>query len=242
MKILTGLLSILSVVCCWALLPAAAAQTALPNTSPQRQDTEVLRKTVEQFLRTQSAGLPGELTITAGAVDARMNLPICTLPEAFLPPGGRLWGKTTVGVRCNAPSPWTIYLTATIRVVGDYVTAAVPLAPGQTVGAQDVTKVKGDLTAMPNGIVTDPAQAIGRTVAISVQAGTPLRRDILRGQKVVQSGQIVKLVSVGNGFRVVADGKALGNGTEGQIVQASTANGQVVSGIARANGIVEVTY
>lgn len=239
MKILTSLLSIL---CALALMPSASAQTTEPNTASQRQDTEALRKTAEQFLRKQAAGLPGEVTITAGSVDARMSLPACTLPQAFLPPGGRLWGKTTVGVRCNAPSPWTIYLTATVRVVGDYVTAAVSLAPGQTIDAQDLAIVKGDLTAMPNGIVTDPAQAIGRTSAISIRAGTPLRHDILRSRKVVQSGQIVKLVSVGNGFRVTADGKALGHGTEGQIVQASTANGQVVSGVARANGIVEVTY
>jgi flagellar basal body P-ring formation protein FlgA len=236
------LVSALWTLCAVALIPFAAAQTPVTNSSPQRQDTEALRQTVEQFLRKQSAGLPGDVTVTAGAVDARMNLPACPQPEAFLPPGGRLWGKTTVGVRCNAPSPWTIYLTATVCVVGEYVAAAVPLGQGQLVAAHDVIKVKGDLTAMPNGIVTDPAQAIGRTLATSVRAGTPLRHDSLRSPRAVQAGQIVKLVSTGPGFRVSADGKALGHGTEGQIVQASTANGQVVSGVARANGVVEVTY
>jgi flagella basal body P-ring formation protein FlgA len=241
-NIMNYLIGLLSILC--ALTPAtgAFAQTAPANSQPLRQDTEVLRKTVEQFLRKQSADLPGDITITAGSVDARMNLPACPLPEAFLPPGGRLWGKTTVGVRCNAPSPWTVYLTATVRVVGEYVAAAVPLGQGQLVDARDVIKVKGDLTAMPNGIVTDPAQAVGRTLATSVRAGTPLRHDSLRSPRAVQAGQIVKLVSIGPGFRVSADGKALGHGTEGQIVQASTANGQVVSGVARANGIVEVTY
>lgn len=234
------LISMLGILC--ALAPGAFAQATPANAPPQRQDTEALRKTVEQFLRKQAAALPGEITVTAGAVDARMNLAACPTPEAFLPPGGRLWGKTTVGVRCNAPSPWTIYMTATVRVVGEYVAAAVPLGQGQTVGAHDVIKVKGDLTAMPNGIVTDPAQAIGRTLAMAVPPGTPLRHDALRSQRAVQAGQIVKLISMGPGFRVTADGKALGHGTEGQIVQASTGNGQVVSGIARANGIVEVTY
>lgn len=239
MKILTGPLSI---VCALVLMPAALAQIAPANAPAQRQDAEMLRQTVEQFLRKQSAHLPGEVTVTSGAVDARMNLPACPAPQAFLPPGGRLWGKTTVGIRCNAPSPWTVYLSATVRVVGDYVATAVPLAQGQTLGTHDLAKVRGDLTSMPASIVTDPAQAIGRTTAMSLPAGAPLRQDILRSQKVVQSGQIVKLVSIGHGFRVTADGKALGNGTEGQIVQASTANGQVVSGVARANGIVEVTY
>lgn len=239
MKIFIGSFGIL---CALALMPAAVAQTAPANAPAQRQDTEKLRQTVEGFLRKQTAHLPGEVTITAGAVDTRMNLPACPAPEAFLPPGGRLWGKTTVGIRCNAPSPWTVYLSATVRVVGDYVATAVPLAQGQTIGEHDLARVRGDLTSMPASIVTDPAQAIGRTTAMSLPAGAPLRQDILRSQKVVQSGQIVKLVSIGPGFRVTADGKALGHGTEGQIVQASTANGQIVSGIARANGIVEVTY
>lgn len=231
----------------FASIPVAAALAlcALPGKShgqTQRQDTSALRQTVEQFLRVQTAGLPGEVNITVGNVDARTNLPQCAAPEAFMPNGSRIWGKTTVGVRCTTPSPWTIYVSATVQVIGEYVITAAPLAQGQSVGPNDVVKIKGDLTALPIGIITDSNQAVGRTVAISLPSGAPLRGDSLRSQPAVQQGQSVRVVSSGPGFRVSAEARALNNASEGQIAQARTASGQVVSGIARAGGVVEVTY
>jgi flagella basal body P-ring formation protein FlgA len=207
-----------------------------------RQEPAALRETVEQFLHTQANGLPGQVSIAVGAVDSRLNLPACAAPEAFLPPGSRAWGKTTVGVRCTAPSAWTVYVSATVRVQGHYVATAAPLTQGQSIGPNDLTKVKGDLTTLPAGIITDPAQAVGRSMAISLPLGTPLRQDAMRSQQVVQQGQVVRLVSNGPGFQVSSEGRALNNANDGQITQARTQNGQVVSGVAKAGGIVEVAY
>jgi flagellar basal body P-ring formation protein FlgA len=224
---------------------AAVALCVLPGLAhgqAQRQDTSTVRQTVEQFLRVQTAGLPGEVNISVGNVDARTNLPQCAEPQAFMPNGSRIWGKTTVGVRCTTPSPWTIYVAATVQVIGEYVITAAPLAQGHMVGASDVVKIKGDLTSLPNSIITDANQAIGRTVAISLPSGAPLRSDSLRTQPAVQQGQSVRVVSSGPGFRVSTEARALNNASEGQIAQARTASGQVVSGIAKSGGIVEVGY
>lgn len=221
----------------WLLANAVAAQTIAP-----RQDPAALRQTAEQFLRVQSAGLPGQVNISVGQIDARSSLPACAAPEAFMPNGSRPWGKTTVGMRCSTPSPWTIYISATVQVVGEYVVTATPLAQGQLVGSNDIAKVRGDLTMLPNGIVTDPSQAVGRTVTASLPVGTPLRNDALRSQAAVQQGQTVRVVSAGPGFRVSAEARALNNAAEGQVAQARTASGQVVSGVAKAGGVVEVTY
>ena len=55
--------------------------------------------------------------------------------------------------------------------------------------------------------------------------------------------QNVKLISSGRGFSVTADGRALNNAAEGQLVQVRIpASGSVVSGTARAGAIVEVSY
>jgi flagella basal body P-ring formation protein FlgA len=129
-----------------------------------------------------------------------------------------------------------------VQVQGEYLAAAVPLAQGQTIGPNDVARVSGDLTALPPGIVTEQSQAVGHTVARSVAVGAPLRQDALRSQQAVAQGQVVRLVSSGPGFKVTADGRALANGSDGQVVQVKTQNGQVVSGVARAGGTVEVTF
>ncbi|MEC5217524.1 flagella basal body P-ring formation protein FlgA [Actimicrobium sp. GrIS 1.19] len=216
---------------------SASAQTLAP-----RQDPAQIRSSVEQFLRVQTTGLPGEVQITVGQLDARLSLPACQTPEAFLPAGSRVWGRTSVGVRCTAPSPWTVYVTAQVKVIADYVASAIPLSQGQLVGPNDVIRIRGDLTLLPAGVLTDPAQAIGRTVAGSVGLGSPLRQDSLKTVQAVQQGQAVRVVSTGPGFSVATDGRALNNAVAGQIAQAKTAGGQVVSGVARAGGIVDVTY
>ena len=65
---------------------------------------------------------------------------------------------------------------------------------------------------------------------------------ILRAPPVVQQGQSVRIVSKGKGFQVAAEGRALANAADGQVVQVRTASGQTISGIARPDGTVEVSY
>lgn len=205
----------------------------------QRQQPDAVRLVAERFLKTQSAGLPGQVTVTVGAVDPRLSLPACPAPEAFLQPGARPWGKTTVGVRCNAPA-WSLYLQAQVSVVADYVAAAVPLAQGQPVQAGQLTLVKADIAAMPNGIITDMAQAIGRAPTVSLPAGTALRTDTLRSEQVIKQGQSVRLVSRGANFSVTSQARAINNASDGQVVQVRTQSGTVVSGLARQGGMVEI--
>ncbi|XLZ70172.1 flagellar basal body P-ring formation chaperone FlgA [Massilia sp. SR12] len=228
-----------------ALLVATIAATAVAMAAPAasaRMEPAALRQAAEQFLQVQTAGLPGKVTVSVGAVDPRLNLAPCPAPEAFLMPGARAWGKTTVGVRCAAPSPWTVYIQSQVSVLGSYVAAAVPLAQGQAIEEGQLAVMQGELTALPPGIATDKAQLIGRTSNLSISAGTPLRVDLVKAKPVVLQGQLVKLVSKGNGFAVSAEGKAAGSAADGQVVAVRTGNGQQINGIARPGGLVEVTF
>lgn len=223
-----------------ALLTAALSGNA--GAQPGRQDIAVIKKTVEQFLQVQAGGLPGQVTVTVGAIDPRMSLAVCSEPQAFFMPGARAWGKTTVGVRCATPSTWTVYIQANVTVVGDYIAAAAPLVQGQPIDANQLTVLKGDLTMLPAGIATDASQVIGRSATVSLPPGTPLRLDTLRSKPVVQSGQLVRLVSSGSGFSVSAEGRAMSTAGDGQVVQVKTGNGQQITGIAKTGGMVEVAF
>jgi flagella basal body P-ring formation protein FlgA len=216
--------------------PWAAAQDGA------RQDGAVLRQVVQQYLEQQTAGLPGKVTVTVSPASARSPLPACPAPQAFQSPGARAWGKTTVGVRCATPQVWTVYIQAQVSVVTDYVAAAVPLAAGQEINASQLVTLQGDIAAMPNGIVTDPAQAAGRSPSVSLPSGTPLRLDNLRSKPVVQQGQLVRVVSGSANFRVSAEARAIGNAADGQVVQVRTPAGVVLSGVAKAGGQVEVAF
>lgn len=231
----------LALTTAFALAMSLSAQGALAQQgAPARQDLGALRAIAEQYLQTQSAGLPGVVTVTVGAVDGRMQLAACPAPQAFQQPGARSMGKTTVGVRCTAPVAWTVYIQSQVSVMADYVAAAMPLAQGQQIEAAQLVMAKGDLGALPNGVVTDMAQAIGRTSSMSLAAGAPLRADLLKSKPVVQQGQSVRVVSGGAGFKVTAEAKAIGTASDGQVVQVRTPGGAIISGVARAGGLVEV--
>lgn len=226
-------------------LPFALALMTLLASGAQAaagMDPAVLRRTVETFLQVQSTGLPGKVTVTVGTIDPRMQLAACPAPEAFLMAGGKAWGKTSVGVRCAAPSPWTVYIQANVSVLGNYIAAATPLPQGQAITEAQLATLQGDLTTLPASIATDKAQVVGRSSNVSISAGTPLRLDTLRGQTVILNGQMVKLVALGTGFRIAAEGKAMGNAADGQVVTVRTQAGRSVSGIARAGGQVEVAF
>lgn len=209
---------------------------------PAKQNLAALREVAEQFLQAQSAGLPGVVTITVGGVDGRLNLAACPAPQAFQQPGAKPWGKTTVGVRCTAPAAWTVYIQAQVSVQGKYVATAVPIAGGQTIDASQLVMTSGDLAALPNGVVTDMAQAVGRTSTLSLAAGSPLRADMLRSKPVVQQGQAVRVLTRGSGFSVSTEAKAIGNAGEGQVVQVRAQNGAILSGVAKMGGMVEVVF
>jgi flagella basal body P-ring formation protein FlgA len=225
------------------LLAALASAPALAQQqTAARQDPAALRSVVEQFLQTQTAGLPGKASVKVGAIDPRLSLAACPVPEAFLQPGARAWGKTTVAVRCSAPTAWTVYIQAQVSVLADYVAAAVPLAQGQPLEQGQLVLMQGDIASMPNGIITDMAQAIGRSPTVSLAAGTPLRLDTLKSKPVIQQGQMVRLVSTGAGFSVSSEARAIGTAGAGQVVQVRTPTGAIVSGTAKAGGLVEVAF
>jgi flagella basal body P-ring formation protein FlgA len=226
------------------ILPSLVlALSSVANVSADdRQDLHQLQRIVEAYVQRESSGLPGTVTFRVTPLDARLNLPHCPAPQAFMPQGGRLWGKSAVGLRCVAPVSWTVYANVQIEVNADYVVTARPMGQGETVSTQDLSVLRGDLARLPAGTIIDPAQAVGKQLGLSIGAGQPLRMNMLRQPLVVTQGQGVKLLSQGPGFHVSAEGRALGNASEGQYVQVRAGSGQTVSGIARAGGVVEVNY
>ncbi|PRG79407.1 flagellar basal body P-ring formation protein FlgA [Burkholderia multivorans] len=232
-----------------ATRPAAvtAAATAAPASppptqsagAPAQQDPDTIRRAALTFLQQQIAGLPGKTSATVAPAFPR-GLAACTTLEPFLPTGARLWGRTTVGVRCAGERPWTVYLQAKVTVHATYYVAARQIAPGEPLSAADLVARDGDLTVLPLAVITDPAQAIGATALARIAAGLPLRQDMLKSAASVSAGQTVRVVAAGPGFTISADGSALANAAPGQSVRVRMAAGQIVTAIVKDAGTVEI--
>lgn len=214
-----------------ALAPAARSATPAPLSGSARP-------VIEQFLLTQTAGLPGKVSITIDTPPSG-TLPPCEALEPFIPSGARLWGRVSVGVRCSASQPWTRYVQAYIAVEGSYYVAARQIDAGQALTPADAAARTGDLTTLPASIIADLTQLSGAIALNRIASGAPIRREFLRAVSIVQQGQNIKVITQGPGFVVSTEGKAMSNAAVGALVQVKTQNGQLISGVVRADGIAE---
>lgn len=222
--------------------PAAVAATAPAPaaTAPAGQeDGETIRRAALAYLQQQTVGLPGKIAINVRQTFPR-GLAACTTLEPFMPTGARLWGRTTVGVRCAGAKPWTLYLQAQISIEATYYLAARQIEPGAMVTAEDLLARNGDLSNLPRAIITDPSQAVGAVALTRISAGMPLRQDLLKSASAVSIGQTVRVVAKGQDFTISSEGSVMNNASPGQQVRVKMAGGQIISGIVKDAATVQV--
>ena len=196
------------------------------------------RPVIEQFLATQTAGLPGRVRIS---IDTPLSgdLPPCDALEPFLPSGSRLWGRVSVGVRCNAGQAWTRYVQAYIAVIATYQVATRQIEAGQALSPADTAAREADLTTLPASVIVDSTQLGGMVALNRITLGAPIRRELLRGMSIVQQGQTIKVATRGPGFVVSTEGKAMTSAATGALIQVKIQGGQLISGVVRPDGSIE---
>lgn len=207
--------------------------------TPLMVDAHRLTEEASKFLNQEASGL-GEVHVQVNTPEQVADLPRCERIEAFLPPGARAQGKTTVGLRCITPSRWTLFLQAQVQILAPYLVASHPLSAGQNLTPADLMIKMTDINEVPSGVVNTPEALYGNTLVNNVPAGSLIRRQQIKLAYVVQSGQPVRLRLAGQGFQITGEGVALSNASDGQSVQVRTPRGSLVSGIARSGGTVEL--
>ena len=211
---------------------------AAPVRAAEQQSHARLREIALAYAQDQTRTLPGKVSIHIQDIDRRTMLPACEPLEPFLPSGSTLIGRTTIGVRCNRKPGWSIFVQASIRVSATLLVANRPLAQNTVVSANDFSLRSGELDQ--SGILTDPAQAVGKTLRFGIGAGQVLRANMLRSPFVVFQGKTTDVLVRSESFSIQSSGWALNDGADGQNVQVRMPSGVVVNGLATADGNVVV--
>ena len=169
--------------------------------------------------------------VVVGQLDTRLRLAPCQRVEPYLPNNARLWGKTRIGLRCaEGPSRWNVYLPITVKAFGRGLVATAAIASGSMLKAGDLIEAEIDLAEDPTPALVDAEQAIGRTVGQALRAGQGMRTSHLKPRIWFAAGDTVKVLALGPGFALEAEGQALSNGVEGQPARIRTENGRVLTG------------
>lgn len=201
---------------------------------------DFLQPAVDQALAEQ-AGTPLRAEVQMGSLDKRLRLAPCHAIEPFLPPNGRLWGRSRVGLRCvDGPTRWAVYLPVTVQAFGPAWVLKAPVPSGETLTQEHAERAEVDWAAHPSMVLALPERWVGQQAAYALTPGQVIRENMVRAPQAFEAGTPVKVSAGGKGFAISVVGQALSAGLVGQNARVRLPNGKVVSGLVRADQVVEV--
>lgn len=180
--------------------------------------------------------------ISVDPIDARLRLPACVQPiEVFAPPGYRPMGTATLGVRCSQDRSWTVYLSAHIKAFRRIAVLANSMVRGASIKPGDIVLREQDVSNLNSGYFFDEEHVVGKLVKRSLSAGMVLSPNELTAPRWVARGQVVTLFVDSGGLQVRAQGEAMADGSENDLVRVrNVISGKVVDGFVTAPGTVRV--
>ncbi len=208
----------------------------------KRQSIEVIKATAEIFLNSYNDIRDHSNTqVIIGNIDARLTLTACdTQLDAFLPSGSRVQGKTTVGIRCLSPRPWTLYVPATITTFSQILIANTPLRRGHIVAAGDISVQTRDASQLNNAYLTDTDDVIGKVLKKNLANNAFFTRAALAEPHIVHKGQHVDLQAGNEGLKVSVSAIALTGGALGQKIRVKNlSSNKIVEGTILASGAIK---
>lgn len=229
----------LLVVMAWLPIKSFAATAANPW-----QSHAAIRATAQSFLDAfVSDQHQGRSEVRLGKLDRRLKLKTCQSPlEAFMPPGGRVRGNTTIGVRCPDEGGWSIYVSARIDVFGSVLIARQPLARGARIQESDLELVERNLSNLPYGYYTDTQPIVGQLAKRTIAGATVITPTMLQPPKLVKRGERVSVIAEAGALKIRTIGKALSDGQSGDRVQIRAAGSErIVEAVVVSPGVVKVT-
>jgi flagella basal body P-ring formation protein FlgA len=217
--------------CLTQFFSAPVAQAALPP------DIEA---SIKRFIQ-KSPSVNG-LRVEIEFNDSNQTFPACLggTIEVASPPGvNRLWGRTTVQVRC-AKAAWMINVPVNIRAFGDYVVAGRYLPMGQRIEMGDIRVIEGDLSTLPDDVLRSPKASYERILVRPVQMGSPIGLNDLKESSVIKIGDPVRIQLIGKDFQVSGEGTAQTAGLVGDMVRIRLLDGQILQGKVLRPGVVGI--
>ncbi|HUH40861.1 MAG TPA: flagellar basal body P-ring formation chaperone FlgA [Castellaniella sp.] len=208
------------------------------NGPPAVQDPAPVADQARNLLLELAATYPGtpEITVEAPRISQQAA---CDQLEAFLPGAQGLRSRTSVGVRCLAPQAWTLYVQASVQIMGEYFVANRAINRGETLSLDDLDFRTGDLLRN-HRLIGDPSHIVGWVTTRRIPKGSAIQGTALRDPQSIERGNMVRTIARGIGFVASGEGQALESGAPGSQIQVRTTSGQIITGTVIDGHTVQV--
>ncbi|MET0498755.1 MAG: flagellar basal body P-ring formation chaperone FlgA [Steroidobacteraceae bacterium] len=228
------LLVLLTTLSCVFASPRAFAQEV--------HSLENIREVAVHAVKARLSESRGKYFLSASTLDSRLRLARCASPLESLPPTGPTSGtRVTIGVRCTAGNPWTVYVPVTVEVELPVFVLQRALSRDARVADADVQLQTRRVPGSSANFVGDAALLQGRHLKRALPAGSLLTFDALTMDVLVRRGQQVTLLAQTGSMEIRAQGHALADGGIRDRIRVRNANSmKVVEGVVENSGTVRV--
>ena len=218
-----------------AVSGAVAAQDIEP--------VDTIRAKAESFVKSQMPREANVASVTAGTLDSRLRLARCTSGmHAQIPTGMSMQARTMVGVACDGPVRWMVYVPVTVESRISVLVLKHPVPRDARLSIQDVTVESRKVTGLSTAYLTSENDLLARTVQRPLPMGTPLTMDMFKPDLVIKHGQEVTLVAAAGGIEVRATGRALADAAGGTRLKVQNLSSlKVVEGVVEGPDVVRVS-
>lgn len=212
-----GFLTLLLASLCLTGIPLHA-RAAGSMESPAR-----IKQTARQYIH-QQYDKRYQIEVNIGYLDKRLRLARCQQGlQAFFPVSMQGLIATSVGVRCDVPN-WQIYLPVEIHAYTQVLTTSQPLAMGTVLGSDDLTLSKREISQYRSGVYTDKHDLVGMVLKRPLAAGSVITPRAVAPKRLVKRGEPVIIMAQTGGLTVKVQGKALMDGSNGDMIQVRNSN------------------
>ena len=211
---------------------------ASPLAWAARQDISALETAARAFAENEWQGQ--NVGLQFGQIDRRLALPACRQPE-FAWTGEKRQGSNALKLSCPEHG-WSLRLPVRVVSQQGLVTFIRPLEAGAVITAEDIRLEPSRNGRAPAGSFTRIEDVVGKSLGRGVGTGVTLRREMLASPLLVRQNERVKVQAIGPAFSVWADGVALTNGSEGEVIGVRMPGGRTIQGVVAADGSIQLRY
>jgi len=206
------------------------------------QSLESIKQSASTYIAkniNQNSGHINKTLITMGQLDKRLRLSQCAGElVVFVPPGSKLQGNTTVGVRCDSPKRWSIYISVKISIFEQALVLINKMKKGEIISEADLHLRDVDISKVRGHSFINITKVVGTKLKRSIKAEQVIDSTFIC---LVCKGDSVVISSGNKAIQVSMAGTALNDGSKGDKIRVqNNASRLVLDAIITTNTTVNV--